>query len=337
MVAGMKWEGFIGWDDSETAGVLDNPYYFGLQSFDLPPTIERNKAEQATGTRSYNRSVITRKDLAGSLNFESDAETLLRFLSFGVGAGVATPLGIGDQTSWEFNPLQTGTILTPFYVREYKALTGETNGLLYGPCKMNSITLEATAGEKLIATGEFFASHPGVAAAGAHGAETFPDLQLKPFTLDELVVLDDDQGAWPPTTSVAAERISLTVLNNLVTDKRIAQASNSQYPSDLPEGKVEVTGEFDMQFDNSASYDDFIAGQEKMLKATFTGGLMTGGTNNYSLEIDLPRIVLDTHNRGGAIEGGNDRFVATIGFSALYDTTETTELRMVLQNLTTAI
>jgi len=336
-MSGMKWETFIGWDDSETAGVLDNPYYFGVQSFDLPPAIERNLAEQATGTRSYHRSVIVRKDLSGSINYEADAETLTRLLSWGIGAGVATPMGIGDQTSWSFKPKHTSPVLTPFYIREYKALTGETNGLIYGPSKFNSITLEATAGEKLMASGEFFVSHPAVAAAGVHGAETFPDLELKPFMFDQLVFLEDDHAAFPPSTGVLVERFSMTLNNNLVTDRRVAQAANSQYPYNLPEGKVGITGEMDIQFDNADTYQDFIAGQEKMVRATFTGDLMTGGTNNYLLQIDIPRLVLDTHNRGGAIEGGNDRLVATIGFTAMYDSTEATELEATLQNLTTAI
>lgn len=337
-MSGMKWETFIGVDDAQVAGVLTNPYYFGVNSFDLPPAIEFNKADVATGTRSFYRNVPTRKDLAGSLGFEADPETIARLLWWGLGRPVsaAFPVPIGTQTIHTFKPLKAAPILDPFYVREFKAVTGETNGLLYGPAKMNGITLEATAGEKLMASGEFVVSHPAVQAAGVHPAESFPDLETKPFVFDQLVFLDDDHAAFAPATSVAVERMMLNIANNLVTDKRAAQAANSQYPSDLPEGKLEINGEIDLQFDNSDRYDDFMANTEKMMQATFTGPIMTGGTNPYLLQINIPRVSLTEHNRGGAIEGGSDRLVATLGFVALYDATELTELEIILQNLTAA-
>jgi len=334
----MRWQTFLGVDDSQAAGVLANPYYFGVSEFDAPPATTWNKADVAIGDRTHRRMVATMKDLQGRLAYEADPETLLRVLSWAIGAGVATPLAIGTQTSWAFQPKHTGTILQSFYAREYKAVTGETNGLLYGPCYFNTLQLEATAGEKLQVSADWAAADPAVIAAGVHPAESFPDLELKPFIFKDLAFKQDDFAAYPPTTpDTTVERFMLNINNNLVLDKRTS--NGSFYPADpLPVGKVEITGELEMEFASSSLYDKFMAQTYQMLQAKFTGDLMLGGTNSYDLQLDLPRVRLTGHNRGGPIGGGvAERLKAVIPFEALYDTTEATTLLATLQNLTTAI
>ena len=52
--------------DGVSTGVLQNPYYFGVNSLTDPLTKEFNKADRASGDRSYHRMVEVARSLEGS-------------------------------------------------------------------------------------------------------------------------------------------------------------------------------------------------------------------------------------------------------------------------------
>ncbi len=212
---------------------------------------------------------------------------------------------------------------------------GETYGMLWGPCKGNVLTLSHVANEKLMQNMEWVGR--GHQAAGDHGTPSYPDLTTKPFVFKELVLLRDDFATWPPTTDDAViEQVEVSINNNLIVDKRTANGDD--YPSDFPEGQVEISGQFQVEFSDAgkAAWTDFDNDTLQMMQITYTGELMAGGTNNYLLQIKLPRVRLTANDRGGETGGGSDRLITTVTFDALYDATEAKDIEVILQNLTTS-
>lgn len=329
-----RWKTWLAVDETQTAGVLDSAYFFPVNEFGpAAPEKNHNVADVAMGGRQFYRAVETQRSLGGSIEFEADPETLGRMLEWGLGAAVSTPLGIGNQTSHVFKALNAGTILKEFYMVEFKPVTGETYGKLWGPAKINTLGLSAVSGEKLMATVDWVGR--GDTDAADNGTPNFgTDLLLKPFIFKDLTFQQVDHGG-ALAGLVTVEQFDLNINNNLITDKRTADGT--LYPAAFPEGKVEISGSLIVEFDDATLFwDQFMAETEKAMRATFQSDLMPGGTNYYKLILDLPRVHLMASDRGGSIGGGNDRLRETVQFRALVDSVAVTDLIVTLQNMTTA-
>jgi len=76
---------------------------------------------------------------------------------------------------------------------------------------------------------------------------------------------------------------------------------------------LEVSGSFSVRFRNMTHLNNFLNRTETSLRATLTGPI-AGGSHNYSLEIELPRIVYDSWN---AEISEADLLVQDVDFKAL--------------------
>jgi len=322
-----RWKSYIGIGETVAASVLTDAYYFGVNTFSWKPNPTLNKASEAIGKRSRQRETLVALEAPGSFEFEANPETLGRILKYAMRDSAPTTVDNLDG-SYEHTYNLTND-LTPFYIREVK---GGADDIIIGPCKVNTLTLAATAGEKLIATVEFLAAAPGYEDAAAHGAASFPDVQLKPFIFKQLADYLDNHGVWPASTQDTTwESFQLTINNNLIGDKRTSDGS--LYPSETPPDFRDITGQFTREFASDALWKDFLAEQEKMLRADFTAGLIAGA-NYYFLKLNMYRAYLDDHDRGGDVGGGGGRLVATVPFTCLEDSTQGQEIQAVLQNTT---
>lgn len=322
-----RWKGYIGVGQTVASSVITDVYYFGVNNFAWKPNPTINKASLAMGSRAVQRETLTALEAPGSFEFEANPENLGRFLKWALRSDAPTVVDNTD-TSFKhtFEPQDT---LKAFYIREVK---GGADDIIIGPCKINTLALAATAGEKLIATVEFLTSGDGYEDAAAHGAAAFPDVQLKPFIFKQLSDYMDDHSTWPATTADTTwESFNLLINNNLIGDKRTS--NGSLYPAELPEDFREISGEFRREFASSALWKQFLAETEKMMLAEFTAGLIAGA-NYYFLKANIYRAYLLDHDRGADIGGGGGRLVATIPFDALYDTTKLMEMSFELQNMT---
>lgn len=322
-----RWKGYIGIGEDLNVDVLDDVYYFGVNTFNWKPEPSINKASEAIGKRSVQRETLTALTAPGSFEFEANPETLGRVLKYAMRNAAPAVTDNLDGSYLHEYALQDA--IAPFYIREVK---GGADDIIIGPCKINTLTLAANAAEKLMCTVEFLTASPGYIDAGSFGAAAFPDVQLKPFIFKQLVDKIDDHAAWPATTQDTTwESFSLTINNNLIGDK--FSSDGSLYPAETPEDGREISGVFTREFASRQLWLDFLAEQEKMMLAEFTGGIIAGA-NSYFLKLLMYRAYLTDHDRGADIGGGGGRMVATIPFDCLEDSTEGTELAVELQNTT---
>lgn len=321
-----RWKGYIGVGEVKATDVISDVYYFGVNSFKWKPDPTINKASLAIGKRSVQRETMTALVAPGSFEFEANPENLGRFLKWALRSDAAD---VVDNTDTSFkHTFVPQDAVKEFYIREKQ---GAAQDIVIGPCKINTLTLAATAAEKLIATVEFLTSGDGFIDSGVFPATAFPDVQLKPFIFKQLSDYHDNHSTWPPTTQDTTwESFSLVINNNLIGDK--FSSTGKFYPAELPEDFREISGEFTREFASDALWKEFLAEQEKMLLADFTAGLIAG-SNFYFLKANMYRAYLTDHDPGD-MGGGGGRRMATIPFDVIEDSTKGYELDFELQNKT---
>jgi hypothetical protein len=86
---------------------------------------------------------------------------------------------------------------------------------------------------------------------------------------------------------VELQELSIELKNNVERVHDLAGALRA-----LELQGLEVSGSFSVRFRNTTHLDNFLNREETSLMVTMTGPV-AGGTYNYSLEIELPRIVYD--------------------------------------------
>lgn len=89
-------------------------------------------------------------------------------------------------------------------------------------------------------------------------------------------------------SSVELQELSIECSNNLERFHNLAAALTSINPQAL-----EVSGSFSVRFKDTTHLNRFLNNTETSLMVTLTGPV-AGGTHNYKLEINIPRIVYDT-------------------------------------------
>ena len=307
----MRWQGALAIGDGEAAGVLANPYFFGVNSFSDPLTKEFNKADRASGDRSMHRMVEVARDISGSFEVECDPNILAYLLKYTLGTvnSAEDPVASGEYKH-EFTMNESGPSTFSLYVRRGKEPPNQTSRYIYNGCKINTLTLRAAAAEKLIATVDWVANEYVDALVNV---ETFADLELIPFVFNQLTTYrDDNLGAG--VSFPDCEGFEVVIANNLVVDKRTSNLS--LYPQEFPVEKLDVTGNWSRENNETTEWDKFLAETERRYKFEFAGASM--GTNPYTCDIDIPRAHLREVDRGD-IGGGGGRQTQVVSFDALRD------------------
>jgi hypothetical protein len=134
-------------------------------------------------------------------------------------------------------------------------------------------------------------------------------------------------GGSAPSADTTIERVSVTITNNLITDK--VSATGTDYIAALPEGILQVTGAFDREFEDVTDFNAFVADNQLDIVATWTGSSM--GTNDFQLQLDLPNCRITTHPLP-QIAGTSERGMYTVEFKALYYTTDSRVMAVILDN-----
>jgi hypothetical protein len=128
---------------------------------------------------------------------------------------------------------------------------------------------------------------------------------VRPFMVPDISVLI---GGSP----VELQELSIELNNNL---ERVHDLSGALRALELQ--GLEITGSFSVRFKNATHLNNFLTRTETSLRVTLTGP-PAGGTYNYSLEIELPRIVYDAWS---AEISEADLLVQDIDFQALKPST----------------
>lgn len=179
---------------------------------------------------------------------------------------------------------------------------------------ISSMAFEAVAREVLTATVDVVAKTETLVAEGTPTFST-----LRPFVFyDGVLSIDDGEIA-------RCEAWRGTYENTIADD---AYVLGSRFLPTLILGPCNFTGDMDIQFLDWSWYKRYLGGgtsptttiQSAALKLTFTGDA-TGGSgewSNYKLEIDIPKVYLNTST---ASFDRRERIVQSADWQAVYDTT----------------
>ena len=112
----------------------------------------------------------------------------------------------------------------------------------------------------------------------SRAAPSFP--AVRPFTAPDISVQIGDSPA-------ELQELSIEMSNNIWRSHDLTGALRA-----LELQGLEVSGSFSVRFRNMSHLNNFLNRTETSLRVTLTGPV-AGGSHNYSLEIELPRIVYD--------------------------------------------
>jgi hypothetical protein len=119
----------------------------------------------------------------------------------------------------------------------------------------------------------------GFPSATSRTTPSFPT--VRPFMVPDIAV---QLGGSP----AELQELSIELKNNVERVHDLAGALRA-----LELQGIEVSGSLSVRFRNMTHFNNFLNRTETSLKVTMTGPV-AGGTYNYSLEIELPRIVYDS-------------------------------------------
>jgi hypothetical protein len=143
-------------------------------------------------------------------------------------------------------------------------------------CVVNSLELSFASDSpptlSIAAVGDF-------PSAVSRAAPSFP--AVRPFGVPDVSVLIGGSPA-------ELQELSIELANNL---ERIHDLNGELRALELQ--GLEASGSFSVRFRNATHLNNFLNRTETSLRVTLTGPV-AGGSHNYSLEIELPRIVYDT-------------------------------------------
>jgi len=319
----IQWQGMMGIAIESNYGtaVTTPTRYIDVNEASFNPEVDIRVKESATSTRVQTDMVKTGIDYSFNWEQWGTPNTLAELLYCALGS-----------EGYSYNLLATGEHQHTFYESTASSLPSFTiffdHGISnqyrgYG-CKIGSLTIESAAREVMLVSVE------GICQGETTGSfsPTVPDdiISIDPFIFKNLVFSNSYCGAGL-SQNTAIERYSITINNNLIGDKNTANGSYEI--SALPEGVLEVTGEFDIEFSGADEYNGYKNLQETNIKAVWTGEPM--GTNDFSLELHMPNCRIETLERP-PIAGSSDRGVITVSFRGLYDASSDYLIKAVLQN-----
>jgi hypothetical protein len=316
----ISWQGQMGVGVESVYGTpVAVTRYIPCQTGNSETTAERVPSEEARGTRWQYRNEKTGLDYTFTWEQWGTPGDIGEAIYYALGA-ISTQVLIGTERRHTITPASS---LPSFTMSLDRAVTA-TPTFRGAGAKINTLTFENTARDVLRLSIEGSLQQHAWAAAISPGDSDYET--MRPLQFKDLAFSKGYNGA-SPSSDTTIERLMLSINNNLITDK--VTANGSDYIAALPEGILEVTGAFDREFEDVADFNAFVADQQLDVLATWTGSSM--GTNDFRLQIDCPNARITTHPLPPAA-GTSERGMYTVEFSALYYTTDTRVLAVILDN-----
>lgn len=320
----MEWEGIVGVGEEQVWGDgLNQPQkLIGVVSAEQVVTPIIPEDNRATKSRARRVAVLCGLDYA--FNWQqwvnrSNIGEVLEYL-FGSQSSAGS-----DPYTHTYAYVTTSLGLPGFTLFVDRGIGANPADALMG-CVMNQVVFENSAADILMATCEGVGRERSQEAAISLTSADCTRLGLDPFKFSQLTFKKGIDGA-ALVTDTTPERLSITITNNIVTDKR--SADQSLYIQRPKAGIFEVTGAYDIEFEDYEEYDALVANQQLDVEATWSDG-------TYSLLLRVPNARI-TASPLGSIGGTSDRSMVTIEFSGLYDCDSSEVAHAVLVNDEAAI
>lgn len=319
---GQKWEGALGIGKEGSYGEGTAPAIY-IAVVRANADTERISPEdgRATGQRPLFRSVITGLDFTFSWEQWAEPRNIGEILELLMGTLNTTTPGTftGDETRHTFDHASS---IDSFSLSIDRGV-GTSPAKRYVGARINTFTLESAPRDVVTVSVEGFAQQESNQAALAPSLAEF---EYDPFTFDELSMSIGLAGS-APALDQAIERVSITISNDLISDK--VTANSTLYIAELPIGRFRVSGEFDREFESITEYNAFVANSQIDMLCEWNGD--TIATNPYRLYVDIPNARI-TSLPLPEIAGASERSTYTVAFEGFYYSTDSRALQIILDN-----
>ena len=319
---GQKWEGALGiGKEASYAGGVAPAIYIAVVRGNAETERISPEDNRATGQRPLFRSVITGLDFSFSWEQWAEPRNLGELLELAIGTPTpSTPGGFsGDETRHTFDHAAS---LDSFSLSVDRGVSGSPTKRYIG-ARINTFTLVSAARDIVTVTVDGFAQQESDVAALAPDLDEF---EYDPFTFDELS-MSIGLGGAAIALDQAIERFSMTVSNDLISDK--VTANSTLYIAELPLGSLRVSGEFDREFESLTEYNAFVANSQLDMVCIWSGDTMD--SNPYRLYIDIPNARI-TSLPLPEIAGASERSTYTVAYEGFYYATDSRALQIILDN-----
>ena len=292
--------------------------------------------------------IKTQMEAVGDGTYTVTHNTATHILTIAVGGAKATFKMLGSTgtntaksalvTLGYANTLQTlaasqvaGTAVIPVYTHTFTLADALPTGLsmeidrdvtafTYEGCKINTLGLSIDPAGYLMADIGVVAEDETMAAATS---QTLPTVELINFTHGALSYAE---------ASASITKAAFTLNNNIKTDRRFIGSRLISQPQ--RSGKIEVTGNFTIEFESTDAYADFIAATSRALVLTFTSATLIKTGHYRTLTITFPIIKLT-----GTTPKVNDKGIIYLEcpFKAYATDSSTREFNITLKNTVVSV
>jgi hypothetical protein len=313
----------IGWLKESTYGTKAGNTFLSLPfiSESIKANIETARVEVLQGTRSrlYQYEPLSRMTVSGDIELPFILPTNDQNLPSGSGSdafGALLEAALGRSTySQSGTPPVTTSVswalgdtlpsLTIAVDRNTYNTGGGNNYFYYTGCKVNQLTI--TGEENNVV--RVRVSVNGQAEVLTNTAPTFNRPAINTITTAKFWQSQVYLQEGTTSTGVKVRSFEITINNNLITDRYFnnvysyTPATGETTPAkvvavvaDLPEGRREISGRLELQFDNTKWYEKFLSAAADSsnynlsLVINLAGSYIQTGT--YKATITLPKIVI---------------------------------------------
>jgi len=250
----------------------------------------------------------------GSLTVEHTYDGLEVLLKHAFGAVTSTqPNAAGDPTVWQHVFTIADALPTGLTIEVARDLTA----FIHEGCKITGVEFSVGGPDELLrlvleVLGEDVAT-------GSPTSPTFPAVGR--FNAPEAVL------KWN-TAALKVSQFSIKLDNKLDADRRQIGARQRLEP--VRSGKIEVTGSFVAEFEDTTLLTDFRNATNRALQVKFTGPAIGVQTRTYEMTLDCNVSQITDYPLNVDDEG---RITVEVAFRAFRNATDN-ELKVTLQNLT---
>lgn len=308
--------GYVGIAKEGSFGAGAAPTTFiPVNSVEMSSDPQTHFPEQIRASRSKTRAVPLGRKNSGSLEMDTEPATIGHLLLGALG-GVTTTTPAAGVYQHIFLP---ALVLPSYSLERYDTVmiqraTGAKIDKL-------SLSLEAGGDGVLVASADFI-----VQTLADQAAAATPNYSDKnPFSYTNITVTKG--GA----VNNELKSFELNIENGLKDDQFTLRTSRDVQT--IGEGMRTVSGSLEMFFKTKADYLAFMAGTADALKFEFTGAVIAAA-NSEKLIIELPNISYTSFDV--PMGGADDEVLASMEFTAIYDSGIAGEIKVTLQNAVTS-
>jgi hypothetical protein len=312
--------GYAGIGKEATFGTAVAPGTFlPIKSVEVTTDPQVYYPEEIRSNRAKSKGVAMGRKHEASLAMDAEPATLGHLLLGALGAVATSQPDAVNHPSVYNHVFSPANVLPSYTIEKYDSTMIQR----VAGAKIDTLSLSIESAGDGVLNAEVGLKAKSVADQAAAASPNYSD--KTPFVFHNATVTKG--GA----TNDNVKNISLEISNKLKDDHFVI--TKSKDVKEINEGMREVSGSVEMYFRTKQDYLDFINGSQDSLTITFEGGLISG-VYVEKLTVELPKIQYDGFEV--PMGGADDEVMASLEFTALYDSTSAFDIKATLVNSVSA-